>query len=318
MTGARTRITRRDGEFSLELEDRMVRESETADLMNCTRSVAWFELPEAVGVSEEFTLEPVFLAALLSDQQVDSTKGRFVLKEVDGKGQATLEGQLLVAGTDVQHPKSRCVLEGACTLVVDTSEKRLLSAEWKGEARLTLDDGEVQGSGIGTFESRLSATTGVPAREALARKITYRDVPRTLDNAQVSFDLPSHWFDLEGEEAEVFRTSVHGAESLVTLEFRVFAVERGSHDGVVDAALAQIQKDVKLVDQKGVTSPLGKGRSARFRSQTDDGKPYESLVEFYPCGADRLLRVQLYGEPKAFADELKAWPKIQHTLKLRD
>lgn len=318
LTGAVALVTRRSGELAVELQDRLMRKSEMEDLLWACESVVWPELPAQLGVGQSCTLEPVALTALLGELAVDSARGTFVLEGVDDRGVATLAGELQAVGHDPKEARNRSVLEGECRLAVDTNAKRAVRIAWKGQMTLSGDDGEAQTRGKGTFECELSADTGASAREALARKLVFRDVPRTLSLAPVALELPSHWFGVGGEEAEMFQTTVHGAEAKVSLEFRVFAVERAAHADTIEAALEKIAESVKLTDKKSVSTGLGKGRSARFRSQFDDGRPYESLIEYYPCGADRLLSAQLFGEPGAFAVEMKLWSEVRSSLELED
>lgn len=316
LTGAVALVTRRSGELAVELQDRLMRKSAMEDLLWTCESVAWPELPAQLARGQSCTLEPVALAALLGEQAVDSARATFVLEAVDERGLATLAGPLLATGRDPTEARNRSIFEGECRLMVDTNERRAVRVVWKGRLTLSGDDGETQTRGKGTFECVLSADTGAPAREALARKLVFRAVPRSLALAPVAFELPSHWFGVGGEEVETFQTSVHGVDAKVTLEFRAYAVGRAAHDDTIEAAFEAIAETIRLTDKKSVTSGLGKGRSARFRSQFDDGRPYESLIEYYPCGADRLLRAQMFGEPAAFAQEMKLWSEVRSSLKL--
>ena len=316
--GAQALITLRRSELGLELINRLAPQKDLEGLLKHSESVTWLKLPASARVGETFEVEPAGLVNLLlsGDFIVQSARGTFTLRSVDEQGVASFDGPLLVIADDAQG-EGRGTFEGTCTLSFDTREKRVQGVQWKGEARLLMDDGQARAEGQGTFDSRLSVTAGAPARKALGRKTTYRAVPRSLEKAPVALELPSHWYSVEGEEAETFRTTVHGHESPVTLEFQAFAVSTEEFDSVVGAAVAEMEKDVRLSNQRNVTSPLGKGRSMRFQTKADDGKTvYGALVEFYPCGKSQLLRVRLIGPSDAFEQELGDWPGILRTLEL--
>jgi len=323
MTGVRVRVTRRAGTLSAELDGRMARKSELERVIDHAESLSWFELPAEARPEEPFLVEPESLVRVLLDVDGDvtSSKAQLELASVDDAGLATLTGTLLAAVRQREAESGQATFQGTCTVVVDTRAHRLSSADWKGQASLSLAGGEVTTNGKGTFAAQLSFSNGAAAREALARKVVYRDVPRTLDQAPVGFELPSHWFERElaGEAAgsELFSTSLHGDDFMVSLEFRVFALEGDSADSTIDAALATLDEQYDLHEQKPVSCPLGKGRSVRFRLDDAELGKVESLLELYPCGRDRLLRVQLLGKGDGFDVERKAWSKVQKTLKLR-
>jgi len=323
LSGARVLVTRRAGTIAVELEGRIARKKELERVLDQVEGIAWIELPVAAVAGEAFALEPAALVRVLLDLEgeLKSAQGRFTLASVDGQGLATLTGTLLAAAQPEEPANAQATFEGECTLLVDTRARRLQGASWKGQATLFMEDEEASLSGKGTFESRLQLAAGAAAREALARKVVYRDVPRQLDQAEVGLELPSHWFERdlgeEGGTGELFSTAVHGDTQLVSLEFRVFALEGAAADATIDAALAAIGEENALFDEKGVSCPLGKGRSARYRFTDEALGEVESLIELYPCGRDRLLRVQLYGSREAFSAELRAWSKTQKTLKLR-
>lgn len=319
LTGVRALVTRRDGVYALALDDRLARETEMQRVLAHVESIAWFELPAAIGPGESFALEPAELVFVLLDQdrEIASTKGLFTLKSVDPAGLATIEGQLMAATKTNEADASQATFDGPCTLVVDTRAQRLQGAVWKAQARVVMDDGTMRVDGKGTLEAELSLAAGAPAKEALARKPAFRDVPRAFDGAGIELELPSHWFDRGAEDSALFGTTLYGAETMVSLELRAFALGDEAADAVIDAVLGGLEKEYKLFDTKGASSPLGKGRSARYRIGAGDDEPLEALVEFYPCGRDKLLRVHLMGVPAAFEVELKAWPKVQRSLKLK-
>lgn len=317
-TGAQALITLRQSQIDLELQNRLAPEKELRTLLKQAESVSWLEMPAGVRVGDSFEAEPAGLVNLLlsGDFLVQSARCTFTLRAVDEAGVATLDGPLLVMADDPDE-EGRGTFEGTCTVGFDTREKCVKSVQWKGQARLMLDMGEVKAEGKGTFDSRLAVTAGAPARKALERKITYRAVPRSPEKVPVVIELPSHWYAVEGEEIDTFRTTVHGYESPVTLELQGFAVSSQEFDSVIDSAVGQIEKDVKVTSQRPMMCPLGKGRSLRFQGQTEDGANVSVLVEFYPCGKSQLLRVRLSGPEKALEEVLDDWPKILRTLELK-
>jgi hypothetical protein len=317
LNGVKAKVTRRAGELGLELVGRLARESEMTRFFALWVPATGLALPETMAVGASAALQSVPLAALLTDQAVTSTQAQLTLAGVDADGLATLTGELLVAGHDPEDEAKKAVFEGACTLVVDTRAQAVRKLEWRGEVRLECTIEGVTGSGRGTFASGLSLSSGAPAREALARKILYRDVARTPGLGGLTLELPSHWYDLEPEEGALFRTSRHGDEALVSLELRAFPVEPDGHDKAIAEALVEIGKTRKLLGEKTATCPLGKGRSARFKVPAGEpGGPAEALVELYPFGPEQILLVRLLGPPKAIAEELESWPKITRSFGL--
>src|SRR5262245_45237913 len=112
LTGAVALVTRRGGELAVELQDRLMRDSEMQDLLWNCESVVWPDLPAELAVGQSCTLEPNWLAALLCDQAIDSTKATLVLEAVDDQGMATLAGPLLAAGRDPKQTGNRSIFEG--------------------------------------------------------------------------------------------------------------------------------------------------------------------------------------------------------------
>jgi hypothetical protein len=316
--GAQALITLRKSEIGLELLNRLAPEKELEILLKLSESVSWLKMPASARVGETFETDPTGLVNLLLNGGflVQSARGTFTLRSVDENGVATLDGSLVVMG-DAPDNEGHGTFEGTCSVAIDTRAKLVQRAQWKGQARLQMDDGEVRGEGKGAFDSRLSVTTGDPARRALGRKTTYRAVLRSPEKVPVVFELPSHWYSVAGEEVETFRTTVHGHEAPVTLELQAFAVSSQEFDSVLDSAVGQMGRDVHLTSQRPMTSPLGKGRSLRFQTKAEDGSTVAVLVEFYPCGKSQLLRVRLSGPPDALEEELDNWPKIVRTLSLR-
>lgn len=318
--GARALITLRGGEISVELENRLAPEKELQRLLKHSGSVSWLELPASARVGETFEVEPVGLVNMLLDESfvIQSALASFTLRSVDEAGVATLDGPLQVMADDPEE-KGRGTFEGSCSVTLDTRAKHVRGIQWKGQSHLFLDDGQLRAEGKGTFDARLAVTAGTPAKKALERKTAYRNVPRALEKAPVVFELPSHWYEVEaeeGSEVEMFRTTVHGPGAPVTIEFQAFAVAKEEFDTIVGAAVGKLEKELRLDNQRNVTSPLGKGRSMRFRSEADDGTEVGVQVEFYPCGKSQLLRIRLSGPPDAFEEEVGNWSKILRTLAL--
>jgi hypothetical protein len=316
--GARTLITRRGNEIALELIDRLAPQKELEELLRHSASAIWPALPASARVGETCPVDPTGLVGLIvgDEFKARASTGTFTLRAVDAEGVATLDSPILVM---IEDDEGRGTMEGSFTLAIDTRAKCVRSVDWKGSALLRMDDGEVQMSLKGTFEARLEVEAGDPARKALERRVVHRAVPRTLNRGPLTVELPSHWYVVEaeeGDEAETFRTTVHGAEAPFTLELQFFDVTSDEFDSAVDAAVKQIGKEFRLSSVKSVPSPLGKGRSMRFEVKGDGGAVSAFLLEFHPCGKNRMVRARLVGPEKTFDDELREWPAVLRTFEL--
>jgi hypothetical protein len=265
-------------------------------------------------VGETFQVDPAGLVSvILGDAfKARSSPGKFTLRTVDGEGVATLDSPLTVM---VEDEESRGTFEGVCSLALDTRGKFVRGVEWKGNTLLVMEGGGVQGQAKGTFDARLAVQAGEPARKALERRVIHRGVPRRLQKGPLTIELPSHWYSVESDEAETFRTTVHGAESAFTLDVQFFDVASEDFDSVVGAAESKLGKEFRLTGLKNVASPLGKGRTMRFESKEESGV-YAFLLEFHPCGKNKMMRTRLIGPEKVFDDELREWPAFLRTFEL--
>ncbi len=53
-------------------------------------------------------------------------------------------------------------------------------------------------------------------------------------------------------------------------------------DAVVDSAVGKLGKEARLSGSRTASSPLGKGRTTRFESESDAGVLHAFLLEFHP------------------------------------
>ena len=315
IVGSRALITRHGKELGMELVDRLAPKKELEILLRHSDSAFWIELPVGIHVGETFQADPTGLVCLVvgDEFKARSSPSKFTLRDVDGDGVATLDSPIVAM---VEDEESHGTFEGLCTLAVDTRGKFVRGMDWKGTTLLLMEGGAVQAKFKGNFDARLSVQAGDASRKALERKPNYRSIPRKLKKAPLTIELPSHWYAVEGEEAETFRTTVHGAESPFTLELQFFDVSSQEFDSVVDSAVSKLGKDFRLSGMKNITSPLGKGRTMRFQTKSDDGAVYSFLLEFHPCGPSQMVRTRLVGPESSFDTELREWPSTLRTFEL--
>lgn len=321
LSGAQVQVSRRAGEISVELLNRLAPQEELRALSIHSSCANWVELPSGVAVGQTFDVDAKHIVNLLldSDFVVESARAKLTLRSVDPSGEALLDGTLTALLADPKDA-GRATFDGTWNVVQDTKARLPKRITWSGKNLLQVAVESVQMSGAGTFESSLSLSADAPAKRALDRKPSYRDVPRKLRDAPVSFSLPSHWYAVEPEEGveeQLFRTTVHGFERAVTLEVRVFEVSSQDFASTVDSAVRAIKKDFRVEAERNVTCPLGKGRSFRF-SVPGDGTENRVLIEFYPCGANRMLRLRLIGPSKEFEVEARAWPDTAKTFEAKE
>lgn len=309
LNGVRVFFKLEDERHEIKLDDRLLPAESIDGLLEQAQSVGiWFGLPEAVPIGGEFDIDPTSLLSLLTDAKTELTSadGSFVLRSVDENQVAVLEGRLSAVEEREDMTQS---YEGDCTMEVDIPGGRLMRLEWSGTSRMRAGVQGVTMKGSAWFEVKLSTMIGPAAQGMLKRKPVYRNVPRKLPRERLAVELPSHWFHLEGENATQFLTSIHGAEAPVAIEFKVIEIPIGSFKGVVEKAMSDIDEDVTKMSVRNVTSQFGKGRSARYENEG-----VKFLLEFYPLDNSRLLRLRIFGPPRAFSRELKNWRTIRRTI----
>jgi hypothetical protein len=314
--GARALITRRGTQLALELIDRLAPQTELEQLLRHSGSAMWPDLPSSAAAGNAFTVDLAGFVRLVVGDEFTATvpSCSLTLRSVDADGVANVDGPLTAM---VEEKESHGTFAGTCTLAIDTKAHSVRTAEWKGSALLVMNTQTLQSKLAGSFEAQLAVHIGDDARKALDRHIVYRAVRRTLQQGTVAVELPSHWYSVEGEDktVETFRTTIHGANSPVTLELSFFDTGTEDFTSIVDVAVAKLGKEYKLSSTKSATSPLGKGRSMRFETK-ENGVPYDFLLEFHPCGKNRMMRARLFGPEKAFDPEVRDWPATLRTFEL--
>jgi len=309
LNGVRALFRLRDNRHRVEIDDRSIRVESLNGLLEQAQSVGiWFGLPKAVPIGGEFKIDATSLLYLLTDAKAELADvfGSFVLRSVDENELAVLEGRLGAVEESEDLTQSH---EGDCTMKVDIPGGRLLQLEWNGTSNMRAKAPGVTMKGSASFEVKLSTMIGPAARKMLGRKPVYRGVRRKLQGENLTVELPSHWFPVGGEDANRFLTSVHGSETPVAIEFKVMRIPVGSFEEVVESALSSLKEEVGKMSVRTVRSQFGKGKASRYEN---DGEKF--LLELYPFGNTRLLRLRLFGLPEAFSKELKNWKTILRTI----
>ena len=309
LNGVRALFQLKDDSYTVEFVDRSTRTETLNGLLEQAENVGiWFGLPGAVPIGGEFEIDAASLLSLLTDarSELAEASGSLVLRSVDEEGVAVLEGRLSAVEESEDLTQSH---EGDCRMKVGIPGGRLLQLEWSGASNMHSKTSGVTLKGSAAFDVELSTKIGPAARKMLARKPVYRDVPRELREEGLAVELPSHWFPISGDGVSLFLTSLHGSETPVAVEFKVMRVAAGSFEEVAEAALSILEKQVGKMAVRSVRSQLGTGKSARFEN---DGEKF--LVEMYPLGKTRLLRLRLFGSPGPFSKELKNWKAIRRTI----
>ena len=312
LNGVRCDLSNTDGEIYADTASRYVRESTLNYLLNQEESLGiWMRLPDAVRLGESFEADPTALAYLLLSVEGELTESSatLVLESVDEAHVGLVRGQASV--TESQHDGVTATYEGEWAMEIDLSERRIRHLTWGGTSSAALRRPGLAVEGEGDFEIELSTEPGPAAERALRKKPEYRDVPREVESLGLAVTLPSHWFELSSDEGGEFATSVHSAESLVNLELHAFPHDGDDTKTALVETMDVIAEEVPEMKPKSASSGLGRGYSGTFE---DDDLSF--LIELYPLGERRLLRVRMYGPADAARKEFKAWTKPRKSMEL--
>ena len=190
-------------------DDRAVRPATMEKLIKQVPSLGWFVvLPEEAAIGAEFdvALDDLLPALLDAEHPVECEPARLKLERLDDDGAtAVVEGAVEFSeGSDAPPVgMGRLKYSASAELRVDLAAHRLRririrgAASAEGNERVGLSGGGLSGGGL--FEIDLRIAAGPPAAAAAKQKPTYRSVERKPAGADVSFALPSYWFEGEAD-----------------------------------------------------------------------------------------------------------------------
>lgn len=313
LAGVSTRLVRSGEDLEVELVDRAARESLEDELVTLSSSASWPFVSGTLSVGDSLASEPLSLVALLGVPGAENAKAMLELVRVDQSGEAVLVGDLMAQAT---LGTGRIVCQGRCEVRFDTRAHHVTTVQWKANVRGELETEDLLLTGTGSLEATCSLSTGPPAAAALKRKPTYRDVPRSPALVPIDFTLPSHWYAVEGHESPAYRTSLHGATTLTTLNLFTFDAEGGT-DAAIDAVFTELEETTRVQGRKNARCALGQGQSARFTTRTEDGTEVLALIELYPLEGKRLLVLRLTGTEAAIEGESGTWSRLRASLRAR-
>jgi hypothetical protein len=305
-----------DGRGGIELEERGVRESVLeVELQRVDYVGAWLPLPERAQVGERVEVDAQALGHLLHFLDGPATgKAELVLKSVGPDRVATLSGPLEFTRR-IEGESTDEIHSGTCTLSVDLVADKLVRVQWKGDLRL-VDPGQPQRySGEVPFQCELAVLLGDAARKAGAAKSVQRERDWHFESAKLDFELPSHWFDISGEDSMsmVLESALFGLEQATQIEFKLIDVGKGGADTVMDQVLDawRDDKSLKIREERSTTCALGRGKVLRVEGE----KKSEITIGLYPCGGEWLVRVRLIAPPGKGKELAPTWAKLEKSLR---
>ncbi|QDU68036.1 hypothetical protein [Engelhardtia mirabilis] len=316
LVGVRVAYREREGMFDASTVGRGVR-GRVMDGLLAEASSFGFDLglPVGVGVGESLTVAPHAVGTLLTDAVGDVTAlGEFELVSVDELGLARLVGRLV--SSEVRREETAVLAvryEGDCKLIVDTRAHRLVELDWSGERSVFGSGIDFQLEGSATFEVGLNCATGAAVTKALLLGLRYRSVPRTVDDLDLTVELPSHWFLSDDADHTRFTTTLYGGGEQVTLEFGGYAIGAQEAADYIEATIAQVRAQQEVQRVRPVRCSLGRGQACEFESA---GRSF--WFEVLPLGPGRALRVRLFGEPSAVGAALADWKVARRSLELSE
>lgn len=283
-------------------------------LLNQAESVgAFLKLPQQARPGESFQIDCRGLLPLLLDADRPA-RVAFAEVAVD-----QLEGPLaLLKGTmraELVETSGEVTLEsvhtGDCRIAIDVQRHRLQSIDWQGDVTLVGADPAAELEGTARFEVHLETAAGPAADNAWDAQPLYRDVERHLAALGVVITLPSHWYLLPAADDEwLLQTTALAGGAEINLELKAFA----STDQRLDLQATEESIVAEMADAKGkpCSSGLGEGRSLAF-----DNQGLQFVIDLFPLGTDRILRVRLYGEAAGMEEGRIAYTKARRSLAQR-
>lgn len=253
-----------------------------------------------VGDAVKLDLAPIVPVVLGSDVDCDSAPADVKLAAWDAAAHtARFEGRVVVKQHgDLDGLDATMETNAACTIEVDTADRRVRSLLLEGEFAMTGAKPPLKGKG--QVRVALKTDTGKAAADARKQKPNFRKRPFRAGPLGVEVELPSYYSrTTKDAETILLRTTDVDDEGAVNVILAPVDADASKPKAYFDQLEAELKKNHKDLRSKSVKSGLGEGRAYNLTSKGENGKSYLVQSEFYPFQGHFIV-FKLIGPPKAF------------------
>jgi hypothetical protein len=247
------------------------------------------EEPQAVGARFDADLSSL-LFLILGELKPTATKyglppAKLTLAEVTGD-EARCEGTVsLQVDYTAQGFEAVDRYEGACSLVIDTKEHRVVSLSLDLTLQTVLQTDPVT-TASGSFKVEISGEIGDAVASSRRAKAVYATQTWPLKSAGVSVELPAYWTldrSTNGQATRMFCTRDANTTLGAATTLTVVHTRTGDPKAQINQLQAQWTAEYGKVRRERIKSPLGKGTALTFS--------FQGIVqrnEFIPYGSGVL------------------------------